>query len=119
VSEKIALGQAQPTMTKDMLFDSRLFSQASGLAVALGDEEAYNVYDRPFALGGAGAAGGAAASIYRPRRDAMAEPDETDPAAADKITKTDRFVADRGFQGADKAEKRDGMKRWCLTQSSG
>ena len=97
VSEKIALGQAQPTMSKEMMFDQRLFNQPTGLAVSLGDEEAYNVYDKPFAMGAG------ASTIYRPRKDA--DP-ELDPSALDKIAKTERFVPDKGFQGADKAEKR-------------
>ena len=82
------------------MFDQRLFNQPQGMAVALGDEEAYNVYDRPFVPGGS-----ASSTIYRPRKDA--DP-ELDPSALEKIAKTERFTADRGFQGADKAEKREG-----------
>ena len=45
VSEKIALGQAQP-MSKDSMFDQRLFNQSSGLNHGLeGDVE--NLYDKP------------------------------------------------------------------------
>jgi len=31
ISEKIALGQAQPTMAKESMYDQRLFNQTSGL----------------------------------------------------------------------------------------
>lgn len=31
ISERIALGQAQPTQSKEVLFDSRLYNQTSGL----------------------------------------------------------------------------------------
>ena len=101
ISERIALGQAQPTMTSASLFDARLFNQASNATLNLNDEEAYSVYDRPFVPG----SGNVASSIYRPRKDA--DP-ELDPSALEKIARTDRFTADRGFQGADKAEKRNG-----------
>lgn len=46
ISEKIALGQAQPT-TRDVMFDQRLFNQTSGLGQGFGDEEDYNLYDKP------------------------------------------------------------------------
>jgi len=46
ISEKIALGQAQPT-TRDVMFDQRLFNQTSGLGTGFGDEEDYNLYDKP------------------------------------------------------------------------
>ena len=46
ISEKIALGQAQPT-TKDVMFDQRLFNQTSGLGQGFGDDEDYDLYDKP------------------------------------------------------------------------
>jgi SNW domain-containing protein 1 len=46
ISEKIALGQAQPT-TKDVMFDQRLFNQTAGLGQGFGDDEDYNLYDKP------------------------------------------------------------------------
>ena len=47
ISEKIALGQAQPTASRDALFDQRLFNQTSGLAAGFGDEDDYNHFDKP------------------------------------------------------------------------
>lgn len=47
ISEKIALGQAQPTATRDALYDQRLFNQSSGLATGFGDEDDYNLYEKP------------------------------------------------------------------------
>lgn len=47
ISEKIALGQAQPTATRDALYDQRLFNQTSGLQQGFGDEDDYNLYEKP------------------------------------------------------------------------
>lgn len=47
ISEKIALGQAQPTATRDALYDARLFNQSSGIGGGFGDEEDYNLYEKP------------------------------------------------------------------------
>lgn len=58
ISEKIALGQAQPT-TKDVMYDQRLFNQTSGLGTGFGDEEDYHLYDKPLF------ADRTAASIYK------------------------------------------------------
>mmetsp|Transcript_23068 Transcript_23068/g.22835 ORF Transcript_23068/g.22835 Transcript_23068/m.22835 type:complete len:212 (+) Transcript_23068:403-1038(+) len=45
ISEKIALGQAQPTKSK--LLDERLFNQNEGVDAGFGSEDEYNVYDKP------------------------------------------------------------------------
>jgi SNW domain-containing protein 1 len=39
ISEKIALGIARPTLSKDMVFDQRLFNQSAGLTSGLADDE--------------------------------------------------------------------------------
>ena len=46
ISEKIALGQAQPT-SREAMFDQRLFNQSSGLGHGFGDEDDYNHFDKP------------------------------------------------------------------------
>ena len=46
ISEKIALGQAQPT-TRDVMYDQRLFNQTAGLNSGFGDEDDYDLYDKP------------------------------------------------------------------------
>jgi SNW domain-containing protein 1 len=46
ISEKIALGQAQPS-SRETMFDQRLFNQTSGLDTGFGEEDDYNLYDRP------------------------------------------------------------------------
>lgn len=48
ISEKIALGQAQPTkQTNEALFDQRLFNQNAGVSGGFGDDDDYNVYSKP------------------------------------------------------------------------
>jgi SNW domain-containing protein 1 len=46
ISERIALGQAQPTK-KDTMIDSRLYNQTTGLESGFGDDEDYSLYDKP------------------------------------------------------------------------
>lgn len=58
ISEKIALGQAQPT-SREAMFDQRLFNQTSGLDSGFGEEDDYNLYDKPLF------ADRTAASIYK------------------------------------------------------
>lgn len=47
ISEKIALGQAQPTSRGEAMFDQRLFNQTAGLGSGFGHDEDYNLYDKP------------------------------------------------------------------------
>ena len=46
ISEKIALGQAQPT-NQDVAYDQRLFDNAGGLEGGNSDSEDDNLYDKP------------------------------------------------------------------------
>eukprot|EP00826_Nyctotherus_ovalis_P059099 TRINITY_DN8189_c0_g1_i8.p1 TRINITY_DN8189_c0_g1~~TRINITY_DN8189_c0_g1_i8.p1 ORF type:complete len:430 (-),score=137.48 TRINITY_DN8189_c0_g1_i8:42-1256(-) len=46
VTEKIALGVAQPT-SKETMYDQRLFNQSAGVTSGFGDEDDYNLYDKP------------------------------------------------------------------------
>jgi len=49
ISEAIALGQAaKPTnVSGESLFDARLFNQSAGLDSGYGDDDKYNMYDKP------------------------------------------------------------------------
>lgn len=60
ITEKIALGQAQPTHN-ELMFDQRLFNQNAGLNTGFGSDEEYNVYDKPLFTDKT------AASIYKTR----------------------------------------------------
>jgi len=46
ISEKIALGQAQPT-AQEVMYDQRLFNQSAGLDTGFGDEDEYHAFDKP------------------------------------------------------------------------
>ncbi|KAG5988943.1 mRNA splicing protein [Claviceps spartinae] len=103
ISEKIALGLAKPTQSKETMYDSRLFNQSSGFESGFNED---NHYDKPLF-----AAQDAISSIYRPR----ANVEEDDPEAGDKemakIQKTSRFGEALGkgtFKGVADAEAREG-----------
>ncbi|KAG6266765.1 mRNA splicing protein [Claviceps purpurea] len=103
ISEKIALGLAKPTQSKETMYDSRLFNQSSGFDSGFNED---NHYDKPLF-----AAQDAISSIYRPR----ANVEEDDPEAGDKemakIQRTSRFGEALGkgtFKGAADAEAREG-----------
>lgn len=99
ISEKIALGIAKPSQSKETMYDSRLFNQSSGFDSGFNED---NPYDKPLF-----AAQDAINSIYRPR----ANMDDEDAEAGDKemakIQKSSRFGEALGkgtFKGASEAE---------------
>ncbi|KAK3403528.1 putative puff-specific nuclear protein Bx42 [Sordaria brevicollis] len=104
ISEKIALGLAKPTQSKEGMYDSRLFNQSSGFDSGFNED---NPYDKPLF-----AAQDAISSIYRPRANAE---DFDDEAAGEsemaRISKSNRFgeALGRGtFKGTAEAEAREG-----------
>jgi SNW domain-containing protein 1 len=110
ISEKIALGLAKPTLSKESMLDSRLFNRES-LSGSFADDDAYNLYDRPLFHGSS-----AAAAIYKARGN-IAEGDEekfgggTEEGISTALT-NDRFqlgvAGAHGFQGANEQEVREG-----------
>ncbi|GAB7351115.1 hypothetical protein MBLNU459_g1577t1 [Dothideomycetes sp. NU459] len=103
ISEKVALGLAKPTQSKETMYDSRLFNQSSGFATGFNEDQAY---DKPLF-----ADREALNSIYRP---SLNNDDEDDGGETlDQIQKTNRFetlgrAPKEGFKGAGTAEARDG-----------
>ncbi|PHH63378.1 hypothetical protein CDD81_5979 [Ophiocordyceps australis] len=104
ISERIALGLAKPTQSKESMYDSRLFNQSSGFDSGFNED---NHYDKPLF-----AAQDAINSIYRP---SVNQDDYDDAEAGDaelaKIQKSNRFgeVLGKGvFKGAADAETREG-----------
>lgn len=93
VSEKIALGLANvgQGLGSDVMYDQRLFNQEQGLSAGFGKEDDYSLYDKPlFADRGS--------NLFRPK---STQDDELYGTAAAETIRTDKFKADRGFQGAD------------------
>ena len=103
ISEKVALGMAKPTQSKEAMYDSRLFNQSSGFAAGFNEDQAY---DKPLF-----AQRDALNSIYRP---SMGDDDEEDGGETlEKIQGTKRFeglgkAPKEGFKGADTVEARSG-----------
>ena len=104
ISEKVALGIAKPTASKETMYDSRLFNRSSGFDSGFNEDQAY---DKPLF-----AAQDAIQSIYRPRQD-MDDGDDEEAADTEmgKIQKANRFgdALGRGtFKGAADVEAREG-----------
>ena len=103
ISEKVALGLAKPTQSKESMYDSRLFNQTSGMQSGFNED---NPYSKPLF-----AAQDAISSIYRPRANAEEDDEEAGDKEMDKIQKSARFgeVLGRGkFKGAEDADAREG-----------
>lgn len=103
ISEKVALGLAKPTQSKETMYDSRLFNQSSGFDTGFNEDQAY---DKPLF-----ADRDALNSIYRP---SLNNDDEDDGGATlNEIQGTKRFetlgrAPKEGFKGAGTAEAREG-----------
>lgn len=100
ISEKVALGLAKPTQSKETMFDSRLFNRTSGFDSGFNEDQHY---DKPLF-----AAQDAISSIYRPRQN-MDDGDDEEAAEAEmgKIQKNNRFGDALGkgtFKGSGEVE---------------
>lgn len=119
ISEKIALGLAKPSMSKDSMFDARLFNQSEGINSGFKDDEckhntqkkialailltrvrffsflAYSLYDKPLFNQGA-------SSIYKFR--GKGDDDvlgSTDAEDIERMVGQDKFGMRKGFSGAE------------------
>ncbi|KAK0483999.1 SKIP/SNW domain-containing protein [Armillaria novae-zelandiae] len=109
ISEKVALGLAKPTLSKESMLDSRLFNQES-LSGSFADDDAYNLYDKPLFHGST-----AAAAIYKARGNIAEGNDDSFGGGTDegigKALDNDRFDLGQvqvGFEGANEQEVREG-----------
>ena len=109
ISEKIALGLAKPSTSKESMLGSRLFNQES-LSGSFADEDSYNLYDRPLFHGSS-----AAAAIYKARGNITEGNDESFGGGTEegisKALDNDRFSLGQariGFEGAQDQEVREG-----------
>jgi SNW domain-containing protein 1 len=104
ISEKIALGIAQPTRNQETMFDARLFNRSEGLGAGggglTGDDDSYNLYDKPLF------AGSSASVIYKPPKQSTSH--ETyggvDMDGVERMVKSSAPA--RGFKGAEGGEQR-------------
>ncbi|GFR81644.1 puff-specific protein Bx42 [Elysia marginata] len=104
ISEQIALGKPNPNVaggSRETQFDQRLFNQSKGMDSGFGDDEAYNVYDKPWRDEGT-----ISRSIYRPSKNIDNDLYGGDDLEA--IMKQKRFVPDKDFEGTDRSRKREG-----------
>ena len=106
VSEKVALGLAKPTLSKESMTDARLFN-CETLSNNFGDEDSYNVYDKPLFHGSS-----AAAAIYR--RPGTGTADDiygggTEEGISQEL-EHDRFGLGKtkSFSGAEQQQQRSG-----------
>lgn len=109
ISEKIALGLAKPTLSKESMLDSRLFNQDS-LSSNFADDDAYNLYDKPLFHGSS-----AAAAIYKARGNIEEGNEDSFGGGTEegigKALDNDRFGLGKarvGFEGANEQEVREG-----------
>ncbi|KAF8163446.1 pre-mRNA-processing protein 45 [Crassisporium funariophilum] len=109
ISEKVALGLAKPTLSKESMLDSRLFNQES-LSGNFADDDAFNLYDRPLFHGST-----AAAAIYKARGNIPEGNEDSFGGGTEegigKALDNDRFnlgQARVGFEGAADQEIREG-----------
>jgi SNW domain-containing protein 1 len=108
ISEKVALGLAKPTMSKESMLDNRLFDRDQ-LSQNFGDDESYSLYDRPLFHGST-----AAAAIYKARGNISEGNEESFGGGTEegigKALGNDRFGlgSSAGFEGANEQEVREG-----------
>jgi len=102
ISEKIALGIHKGNeVSKDTLYDSRLFNLSGGIDPGFGNEDDYNLYTKHLFDSHQ------SETIYRPKKnddEAYGNVDEQ----LNKIKNTDRFKPEKGFKGTEDGNKRDG-----------
>src|ERR1700722_15997174 len=98
ISEKIALGQAQPT-SKDSMIDSRLYNQTTGLESGFKGEDDYDLYDKPLFTDRA------AASIYNNIKTSSYIDDDSGEKVSDTKKMMDKIMK-RGnaFEGTDQSK---------------
>jgi SNW domain-containing protein 1 len=96
ISEQIALGMpAKTQFGGEAQFDQRLFNTTKGMDQGYGDDEAYNVYDKPWRGDNS-----LASHLYRPSKSVD---QDIYGADLDKIVNTNRFVPDKEFSGTDRS----------------
>ncbi|KAI7861481.1 SKIP/SNW domain-containing protein [Spinellus fusiger] len=103
ISEKIALGLAKPTLSKESMYDARLFNQSEGINSGFKDDEAYSLYDKPLFAE-------TASSIYKFKGKGNSDVlGSTDADDIERSIQQDKFgIGRKGFQGAEGGEGSSG-----------
>ncbi|KAI7902364.1 SKIP/SNW domain-containing protein [Cokeromyces recurvatus] len=99
ISEKIALGLAKPSLSKESMYDARLFNQSEGIGSGFKDDDVYNTYDKPLF-------NQTSSSIYRYRGENTESEvlGSTNADDLERAIKQDKFGMRKGFQGAEGGE---------------
>ncbi|KAL6577272.1 hypothetical protein OROMI_011548 [Orobanche minor] len=95
ISEKVALGMATTGgRGGEVMCDQRLFNQEKGMDSGFATDDAYNIYDK-----GLFTAQSTMSTLYRSKKDADNEMYGGENEQYEKLMKTERFKADKGFAG--------------------
>ncbi|KAL6577291.1 hypothetical protein OROMI_011567 [Orobanche minor] len=95
ISEKVALGMATTGgRGGEVMCDQRLFNQEKGMDSGFATDDAYNIYDK-----GLFTAQSTMSTLCRPKKDADNEMYGGENEQYEKLMKTERFKADKGFAG--------------------
>ncbi|KAI8902526.1 SKIP/SNW domain-containing protein [Globomyces pollinis-pini] len=98
ISEKIALGLAQPTISKEGMYDQRLFNQTAGLTSGFGGDDEYSHFDKPLFNHGA------AQSIYVPRNQAKEFASGVETEKINSLLTKTQGPGHKGFKGTENAD---------------
>ncbi|KAI9470983.1 MAG: SKIP/SNW domain-containing protein [Benjaminiella poitrasii] len=103
ISEKIALGLAKPSLSKESMYDARLFNQSEGIGSGFKDDDVYNTYDKPLF-------NQSSTSIYQYRGENTESEvlGSTNTEDLERAIKQDKFGMRKGFQGAEGGESSAG-----------
>eukprot|EP00126_Sphaerothecum_destruens_P001791 Sdes_comp15214_c0_seq1m4043 len=96
VSEMVALGLPVKVQA-DNIHDQRLFNQSQGMNSGFTEDDSMGIYDQPLFSG----SGAAAAAIYRPSKNLSSD---TYGDEFERLKNTQRFTAEKGFEGASAGE---------------
>lgn len=90
VTEKVALGMASVnTQTGEAMYDAKLFNQDKGMAPGFGEDDGYNIYDKPLFID-------KGSNLYKPSR--LKDNDLYGDGREKEAIETSKFKADTGFK---------------------
>ncbi|XP_055844207.1 puff-specific protein Bx42 isoform X2 [Episyrphus balteatus] len=100
ITELIALGKsAKVASNNEAQFDQRLFNKTKGMDSGFADDEAYNVYDKPWRDSTS-----LASHLHRPKKDMDSD---TYGMEYNKLIATNKFVPDKEFSGVERSTEKN------------